>query len=61
MKSVIINPNNNVVMNVGVWSEGSITPSGYTVVVVEDDFYVGPGFAYDGTTFTPPETPTITE
>jgi hypothetical protein len=62
MKAAIINPNSNTVVNVGVWGEGSTAPSGFTVVIVEDDFYVGPGFTYNGTAFIPPsETQSITE
>jgi hypothetical protein len=54
MKAAINNPNSNEVVNVGMWDENSTTPSGFTVVLVEDDAYVGPGFIYDGTTFINP-------
>lgn len=61
MKAILINPVTNVVENIGVWSNDSTRPSDYTVVIVEDDFYVSPGFNYDGTNFNPPSQPDSTE
>jgi hypothetical protein len=56
MKAAIINPETGVVENVGVWSDESSPPEGRHVVIVQDDFYVGPGFHWEGgTSFTPPQ------
>ena len=55
MKAAIINTETKLVENVGVWSDGSSAPEGRSVIIVQDDFYVGPGFRWNGgTDFTPP-------
>ena len=55
MKAVLIN-SQNVVDNVIVWQEGDVWPGDETVVVVDDEFAVGPGYTFNGgTSFTAPE------
>jgi hypothetical protein len=55
MKAVLIN-SQNVVDNVIVWQEGDVWNGNETVVVVDDNFSVGPGYTFNGgTSFTAPE------
>ena len=55
MKAVLIN-SQNIVDNVIVWQEGDVWSGNETVVVVNDDFNVGPGYTFNGgTSFTAPE------
>jgi len=56
MKAALINPVTNIVENVALWDDDSTDPPGFTVVLVEDNAFVGPGFTYDGTEFHPPIT-----
>lgn len=52
MKAVLIN-SQNVVENVIVWQEGDVWHGNETLVVVDDNIVVSPGFTYEGgTTFT---------
>ncbi len=46
-----------VVTNVIIWDgQGDFFPS-MTVILLLDDSQVGPGYTYDGTTFTAPPSP----
>jgi len=55
MKAVLIN-SQNIVDNVIVWQEGNVWNDHETVVIVDDDFHVGPGYTFNGgTSFTAPE------
>jgi hypothetical protein len=59
MKTLIIQ--NGVVVNVGVGEPENPAPEGFTLILVPDDAYVGPGFTVneDGTFTPPPPPPTI--
>jgi hypothetical protein len=55
MKAVLVN-SQNIVDNVIVWQEGDVWNDHETVVIVEDDFNVSPGYIFNGgTSFTAPE------
>ena len=55
MKAVLVN-SQNIVDNVIVWQEGDVWNDHETVVVVEDDFNVAPGYTFNGgTSFTAPD------
>lgn len=59
-KYALVN-DSGIVENVILWD--GVTPldlAGYDVIGVDDDFYVGPGFLYDGKDFSPPPQPDIT-
>jgi hypothetical protein len=59
MKAVLIN-SQNIVDNVIVWQEGDVCYGHETVVIVDDDFSVGPGYTFNGgTSFTAPEPESI--
>jgi hypothetical protein len=55
MKAVLVN-SQNIVDNVIVWQEGDVWTDHETVVVVDDEAIVGPGYTFNGgTSFTAPE------
>ena len=61
MKAVLIN-SQNVVNNVIVWQEGDVWNGNETVVIVDDEFAVGPGYTFNGgTSFTAPEPTPISD
>jgi hypothetical protein len=47
---------NGVVENVIVWDGQSEYPGSDSLINLESIPWVGPGYTYDGTTFTPPPT-----
>ncbi len=55
MKAILVNKETNIVYNVSGWTEESTVPVDCTCVIVEDNFYVGPNFTWEGgNTFVPP-------
>lgn len=55
MKAVLVN-SQNIVDNVIVWQEGDVWNDHETVVVVDDEVAVGPGYTFNGgTSFTAPD------
>jgi hypothetical protein len=55
MKAVLVN-SQNIVDNVIVWHEGDVWNDHETVVVVDDEVAVGPGYTFNGgTSFTAPD------
>ena len=55
MKAVLVN-SQNIVDNVIVWQEGDVWTDHETVVVVDDEVAVGPGYTFNGgISFTAPD------